>query len=68
MAHKGETAVAQSWLPGLLPTMLADVGFENIASATRVLILPQDLAADYFIGAATKAAKAGAIADSELEA
>lgn len=68
MAHEADTAVAQSWLPGLLPTLLADIGFDSIAIATRVLVFPQDLAADYFIGAAVKAAKTGVISDRELEA
>lgn len=68
MAHEAETAVAQSWLPGRLRTMLADLGFTDIAIASRVVVFPQQLAADYFVGAATKATKAGVISDGELAA
>ena len=68
MAHEAETAVAQSWLPGRLATMLADLGFADIAISSRVVVFPQPLAADYFLGAGTKAAKAGALSDGELAA
>lgn len=68
MAHEAETAVAQSWLPGRLATMLADLDFADISIASRVLVFPQQLAADYFLGAAAKAANAGAISDGELTA
>lgn len=68
MAYEAETAVAQSWLPGRLATMLADLGFADIAISSRVVVFPQQLAADYFVGAATKAAKAGVISDGELAA
>lgn len=61
MAHEAETAVAQSWLPGRLAAMLADLGFADVSVASRVLVFPQQLAADYFLGAAAKAAKGGAI-------
>lgn len=66
MAYEAETAVAQSWLPGRLVPMLADLGFAHVSVASRVVVFPQQLAADYFLGAATKAASAGAISDDEL--
>lgn len=68
MAHEAETAVAQSWLPGRLAALLADLGFDDVAIASRVVVFPQQLAADYFLGAATKAAKAGALSEDELAA
>ncbi len=68
MAHEAETAVAQSWLPGRLAIMLADLGFTDVSIASRVVVFPQQLAADYFLGAAAKAANAGAISDGELAA
>jgi len=66
MAHEAETAVAQSWLPGRLATLLADLQFADVSMASRVVVLPQKLAADYFLGAASKAAKDKAISSDEL--
>jgi SAM-dependent methyltransferase len=68
LAHEADTAVAQSWLPGRLPGLLDDCSFRNVASASRVLLMPQDLAMDYFLGAARKAADADAISSEEFEA
>lgn len=68
MAHEAETAVAQSWLPGRLAAMLADLGFADVSVASRVLVFPQQLAAEYFLGAAAKAAEGGAISNDELAA
>lgn len=66
MAHEADSAVAQSWLPGRLTVMLPDTGFTDVKIASRVVILPQDLAASYFRGAATKAAQSSAISVDEL--
>lgn len=68
MAHEAETAVAQSWLPGRLAAMLRDLGFADIALSSRVVVFPQQLAADYFLGAAAKAAKVGVLSEGELAA
>lgn len=68
MAHEAETAVAQSWLSGRLTAMLADLGFADISVASRVLVFPQQLAAEYFLGAAAKAAKGDAISNDDLAA
>jgi SAM-dependent methyltransferase len=65
MAHEADTAVAQSWLPGRLPAILAELGFSDVAIATRVLVFGQDLAVDYFLGTGRKAAAAGAISEAE---
>jgi len=48
LAHEADTAVVQSWLPSPLLTILRDLGFMNIEVATRVVIFPQDLGAQYF--------------------
>ena len=66
VTHEADTAVAQSWLPGRLPDLLAGLGLRSVAIATRVLVLPRDLAGDYFLGAAHKAADDGAISAREL--
>jgi hypothetical protein len=49
LAHDADTAVRQSWLPGPLAGILADLGFSDIARATRVLVFPQELGAIYFM-------------------
>lgn len=67
MAHEADTAVAQSWLPGRLTAILPDIGYTDIRIASRVVILPQDLAASYFLGAAAKAAHDSAISLDELD-
>ena len=68
MAHEADTAVAQSWLPGRLSTLLPKLGFNDISIATRVVVFPQDLAAAYFLGAGQKAGDAGVISAAEHEA
>ena len=68
MAHEADTAVVQSWLPGQLSGILADAGFSNIAVATRVVIFPPGLGAEYFCDVGRRAAKDGAISDGELNA
>lgn len=68
LAHEVDTAVVQSWLPGRLPGMLADLGFTDVRLATRVLIFPQQLGAEYFAGVGRHAAEAGAITSAELRA
>lgn len=68
LAHEADTAVVQSWLPGPLLTMLRDLGFTNIEVATRVVIFPQDLGAEYFSDVGRHAQAAGAITAAELTA
>jgi SAM-dependent methyltransferase len=68
MAHEADTAVVQSWLPGQLSGILADGGFSNIAVATRVVIFPPALGAEYFGDVGRRPAKDGAISDGELDA
>lgn len=48
--------------------MLPDLGFADFSLANRVVVFPQEPTADYFLGAAVKAATGGAIADDELAA
>lgn len=67
MAYDADTAAAQSWLPGRLPALLGSLGLGNPSISTRVLVFPQDLAMDYFVGAARKAAQADAISHGEFE-
>jgi SAM-dependent methyltransferase len=68
MAHEADAAVAQSWLPGRLPALLAELGFTDVDVTTRVVVFPPDLAAEYFSGAGQNAARDGAISTAELEA
>jgi SAM-dependent methyltransferase len=68
LAHEADTAVAQSWLPGPLRQILRDLGLSDIEVATRVVIFPQGLAAEYFSDVGKHAAAAGAITASELAA
>lgn len=66
LAHEADTAVVQSWLPGPLLGMLRDLGLLEIEIATRVLVFPQGLAAEYFADVGRHAAAAGAITADEL--
>lgn len=66
LAHEADTAVVQSWLPGPLLGMLRDLALADIEVATRVVIFPQDLAAEYFSDVGRHAASAGAITSDEL--
>ena len=66
LAHEADTAVVQSWFPGPLLGMLRDLGFANIQVATRVVIFPQDLGAEYFSAVGRHAAVADAITGAEL--
>jgi SAM-dependent methyltransferase len=66
LAHEAETAVSQSWLPGPLLGMLRGLGLRSIEIATRVVIFPQGLAAEYFTDVGRHAAAAGAITADEL--
>jgi SAM-dependent methyltransferase len=66
LAHEVDTAVVQSWLPGPLADILADLGFAGIRRASRVLVFPQDLGATYFDSVGRHAAAAGAISAAEL--
>ena len=66
LAHEADTAVVQSWLPGPLLGMLRDLGLGDIEVATRVVIFPQGLAAEYFADVGRHAAAAGAITADEL--
>lgn len=68
MAHEARTAVAHSWLPGPLAGMLADLGLRDITVATRVLIFPQDLAAEYFTSVGHGAERAGVLSSEEAVA
>lgn len=68
IAYEADNAVAQSWLPGRLPSMLGELGFAEVALFTRVVVMPQALAAAYFTNVGRKAAAAGAIAEKELDA
>ncbi len=68
LAHEADTAVVQSWLPGPLDGLLADIGLGGIARATRVCVFPQDLGRTYFSGVGRHAAEAGAITADELAA
>jgi SAM-dependent methyltransferase len=68
LAHEADTAVVQSWLPGPLAGMLADLGLKEVRVATRVVIFPQDLGATYFTSVGRHAAAAGAIGDGDLAA
>jgi SAM-dependent methyltransferase len=67
MAYEADTAAAQSWLPGRLPALLGSLGLSRQEVSTRVLVFPQDLAMDYFVGTARKAADADAISHAEFE-
>jgi SAM-dependent methyltransferase len=67
LAYEADNAVAQSWLPGRLPAMLGELGFAGIAFFTRVVVMPQTLAAAYFTNVGRKAAAAGAISRMELD-
>lgn len=67
MTHEIDTAAAQSWLPGRLPTMLGKLGFANVGFSTRVVVMPQSLAAEYFTNVGRKAAGAGAISAAEFD-
>ncbi len=68
VAHEADTAVRQSWLPGPLLGMLADLGFADVQIASRVLVFPQDLGATYFTAVGRHAADAGALDPAELAA
>jgi ubiquinone/menaquinone biosynthesis C-methylase UbiE len=68
IAYEADTAVAQSWLPGRLPAMLGKLGFAEVELFTRVVVMPPALAAAYFANVGRKAATAGAISGSELDA
>jgi len=68
LAHEVDAAVVKSWLPGPLRDILADLDLTDVRIDTRVLILPQDLAATYFSGVGKHAAAAGALTAAELEA
>lgn len=67
IAHEADTAVAHSWLPGRLAGMLDDLGLKDVAVATRVLIFPPDLAAEYFGSVGRGAHADGALSDRELD-
>jgi SAM-dependent methyltransferase len=67
LAHEADTAVVQSWLPGPLLGMLADLGLTDVRVATRVVIFPQELGAAYFESVGRHAADAGAITGDELK-
>jgi len=67
IAHEADTAVTQSWLPGPLAEMLADLGLHDIEVATRVVIFPRDLGAEYFSSVGRNAARDAAISDQQLE-
>jgi hypothetical protein len=60
--------VRQSWLPGPLAGILADLDFTGIARASRVLVFPQDLGAVYFTALGRHAAAAGVIDAAEAKA
>lgn len=66
MAHEADTAVVVSWLPGQLHYALSDLCLRDVTLASRVVILPQDLAAIYFADTGRNAAKDGAISETEL--
>ena len=68
LAHEADTAVVESWLPGALLGLLADLGLGGIEVATRVAVFPQDLGATYFAGVGRHAAEAGALSADELAA
>jgi SAM-dependent methyltransferase len=67
IGHEADVNVAQGWLPGRLPAMLAAAGYSHIRIATRVLIFPPALAAAYFAGTGRSAARDGVITDTELQ-
>ncbi|MFO1069832.1 MAG: methyltransferase domain-containing protein [Geminicoccaceae bacterium] len=66
MGHEADSSVAQGWLPGRLPPMLAAAGFSGQQLATRVLVFPVPLALAYLGQCGRSAARAGAITDGEL--
>ncbi len=66
LAHECDVAVRHSWLPGRLTEMLAQAGFADISLETRVLVIPQDLAANYFTQAGETAQRDGKITADEL--
>lgn len=68
LAHEADTAVVQSWLPGPLSEILADLKLQGMARASRVLVFPQDLGATYFQAVGRHAEAAGAIDAGELAA
>ena len=68
LAHEADTAVIQSWLPGPLLETLRGLSLTEIEIATRVVIFPQGLAAEYYAGVGQHAAAAGAITADELKA
>jgi SAM-dependent methyltransferase len=67
MAHEADHAVKQSWLPGQLPPMLAELGLRGVKVSTRVVIFPQALGVTYFSSVAQSAANDGAISKNECE-
>jgi ubiquinone/menaquinone biosynthesis C-methylase UbiE len=67
MAHEADNAVKQSWLPGKLAPMLAELGLRDVAVSTRVIIFPQSLGVTYFSSVAQSAAGDGAISKDECE-
>jgi SAM-dependent methyltransferase len=67
LAHEADTAVVQSWLPGPLLQMLRALSLADIQVATRVVIFPHGLAAEYYAGVGQHAAAAGAITADELK-
>ena len=66
LAHEADTAVALSWLPGLLLGILTDLRLADIRIDTRVLIFPQELGATYFSGVGNHAAAAGVLTPDEV--
>lgn len=66
LAHEVDTAVVRGWLPGPLSGILADLGFEDVGLASRVLVFPQGLGATYFRSVGRHAEAAGAISAAEL--
>jgi putative hemolysin len=66
LAHEADTAVVESWLPGTLAGLLADLGLATVARASRVLVFPQGLGATYFQAVGRHAAEAGALSPPEL--
>ncbi len=61
MAHEAETAVAQSWFPGRLAIMLADLGFADVSIAEPRRRLPAAARRRLFFWARRPKHDAGAI-------
>ena len=67
LGHEADTAVVNSWLPGLLPGWLGALALSEVTWRSRVLVFPPDLALPYFSGMGPRAREARVISEREAK-